>query len=698
MLAHKDKQPLLSVVDVDKLVYADQMELLYRSLGSSMLISVVLAGLWLAMIPGFDSSPYPQWWYIIFVLVALARIYLAVLFSRYRDKFSCRQWEVWFIASGVVTAILWAVGMAWAFPRLDVTHQALMLLFLAGLHMGALSSVAARPLPMPTFVLITAQPLLWQWTESYNQLPNVALVMFVFYWVVIAGNARRLYSATLKNFRLSHESRQSEQRFRSMVDSAGDALIVINQQGKIVDANRTANSMTGYSREQLVGMRFRQVGDVPSSQFFNKLRRLKRGEVLVEQTTYRNALGEEVPVSVSETLYSFDGNNYIVVVARDLSIQQLQQQELLHSRTKLDLHISKTPLAVIDWDQDFKVVSWNLGAERIFGYQAQEIIGHHAYGTIVDVSLTEQINEIWQQLMDDAGGYRSMGANLTKDGREIFCDWYNTPLLDHAGKVVGVASLVMDITDRVKIQREILAEKKKAEAANASKTKFLSRMSHELRTPLNAIIGFSALLRKEGANETFVNAIEASGQQLLAMINEVLDLSRLEQGKLKLYLRDVMLVDVVHEAVMAMTPMAKAKNIQIDVCDNCLLLEVFADRACLRQVLINLLSNAVKFSDNHSSIYLRANRLDDYVRLEVEDVGCGIPKNKQHLLFNEFERAGAEETNVSGTGIGLMISRHMIEEMGGEIGFESEEGKGSCFWLMLPTQKADAASLSLVDN
>ena len=684
MFAVKKSSDVFSGNDVAKLVYADQMDLLYRSLTISMFASIGLAALWLLLMASLTNSPWPVWWFTAVVLVSVLRMINAVAFRRYRLRHDCHFWEVLFIAGVIFSASLWAVAVAWIFPLLDVAHQALMVLFLAGLHMGALSTAAARPLPMPIFVVISILPMMWHWFGEYNQLPNATLIMFALYIMVIGGNARRLYNTTRKSIELGHESKRSEQRFRDIVDSAGDALLVMDVTGHVVDVNKTAMKLTGYDRESLLGKLLSDISLIAEDRFQRLLKQLEGGMVRMEETEFRAPEGKQIPVNVSASLYSLRGEVYVVMVVHDLTHQKRQDQELKLSRDKLGLHIKQTHMGVIDWDTNFCVTAWNPAAEKIFGFSENEILGRSAYETIVPTMAKEMVSDVWRRLIEHPGVHHSINENIRRDKTSIICDWNNTTLQDDDGQVLGVASMVMDVTGQVEAQKALVNAKTHAEEANRSKTKFLSRMSHELRTPLNAIIGFSSLLRKDGNRQDFIDAIETSGHHLLSMINEILDLARLEQGKLNLHLSEVSLSQIVREAMLAVMPMAEKEAIRINVCQNCGVLTVVADHNCLRQVLVNLLSNAVKYSGDGKEINIRAEEKGERIRLEVQDFGLGIAKDKHHLLFKEFERAGAEATNIGGTGIGLMISRHMMEEMGGEIGFISEEGKGSRFWLTVP--------------
>ena len=240
------------------------------------------------------------------------------------------------------------------------------------------------------------------------------------------------------------------------------------------------------------------------------------------------------------------------------------------------------------------------------------------------------------------------------------------------------------------LSNEIL-EKEKAEKQSSSKSDFLARMSHELRTPMNAILGFSQLLKIDfkkfeiSSLDESVDRILNAGEHLLNLINEVLDLSQIESGKLKVSLESVDLVRLKDELLELMGPIAKQEGIQlIDAIDNELKVFVTADQTRLKQVLLNLISNAIKYNRSRGTATLSCALEGDMATIKVSDSGQGIPKEKEADLFKPFERLGVEMTNIEGAGIGLTICKSLTELMGGTLDFTSQVGKGSCFFVKIP--------------
>ncbi|MDD5274213.1 MAG: ATP-binding protein, partial [Methylovulum sp.] len=300
----------------------------------------------------------------------------------------------------------------------------------------------------------------------------------------------------------------------------------------------------------------------------------------------------------------------------------------------------------------------------------------------------DQERELSQSLMDTGrcGPYEK--ELIRKDGSRYPVLVNGFVLSEASGRIV-IWSIIHDISERKQTEQLLEQAKLSAESASQAKSEFLTSMSHELRTPLNAIIGFAQLMEMGelaplvGEQKTAVNHIMESGRHLLQLINEILDLVRIESGKIEIKTEIVALPPLFSELIALSQPAASTRDIVLwQACNDDL--HVYADISRLRQILLNLLSNAIKYNQQNGKIRVSCYLANGYVRISITDTGMGIPNEHRHAIFQPFQRLGAERSNIEGTGIGLTVCKQLTEAMNGHIGFDSTVGEGSCFWIELP--------------
>jgi PAS domain S-box-containing protein len=275
------------------------------------------------------------------------------------------------------------------------------------------------------------------------------------------------------------------------------------------------------------------------------------------------------------------------------------------------------------------------------------------------------------------------------------------PVLGADGVLVNIGVIELDITERKEAEEDLRIAKDQADAANRAKSRFLSAMSHELRTPMNAILGFGQFLTfnpsepLHGRQGEYLDHILSSGDHLLNLINEILDLAQIESGKMTLAIEDVAPRAVIDESLTLIVSLADKNGVHmVDRADDGRLPRIRSDFTRFKQALVNLLSNAVKYNRPGGSVTLDAATTNDgMLRITVTDDGPGIPEDKHGGLFQPFNRLGAENSGIEGTGIGLTVTRQLVELTDGSIGFVSAEGAGSAFWIELPLIADDDAAL-----
>ncbi len=358
--------------------------------------------------------------------------------------------------------------------------------------------------------------------------------------------------------------------------------------------------------------------------------------------------------------------------------------ELMHQ--KQALHLQNTPLAIIEFDIDLNISEWNKAAEKIFGYTRTEAIDQNIMRLILPRDSSEDAERLWERLLNYEAVIGSVIENKTRSGALIFCEWFVTPLTDKKNDIVGIAAMALDITEKKHNELDIIKSKEEAEKANQAKSDFLSSMSHELRTPLNAILGFTQLLKYEKTltekQQSHINEIGKAGNLLLELVNQILDLARIEKGHLQLSMERINLAHVFKECQSMIMPLIEKNHLTLNI-NTEMNGYVVADYTRLKQVMLNLLSNAIKYNSKHGSVSLKVIQKDSTtLRISIIDTGQGISDELQSDIFQAFNRLDAS-TAIEGTGIGLSISKQLVEMMDGTIGVISSTNEGSEFWIEL---------------
>lgn len=341
---------------------------------------------------------------------------------------------------------------------------------------------------------------------------------------------------------------------------------------------------------------------------------------------------------------------------------------------------------------------FTLVSDRFFGVSGlsrHQIIGR-TVGDLLVSTIIADISDGWdvlQNMMEQRSPLVRYDMTLRgNDGRMIFARMDGKPVFDITGQFIGYRGTGRDVTQRKIVEARLDEARSEAERANAAKSHFLANMSHELRTPMNAILGFAQLLRAapgQGLTQTqksYVQHILDAGDHLLRLINEILDLARIEAGRIELSIESVDIVDLVRECSDMLDPLAAGQDITVTIENHDGPLHVMADRSRLKQILLNLGSNAIKYNRQGGSVRIGfgTSPTPGLQRILVCDTGIGIPQDMLRKVFEPFNRIGADRTAIEGTGIGLTVTRQLVEHMNGAIGVESTVGEGSTFWFDLP--------------
>jgi len=499
----------------------------------------------------------------------------------------------------------------------------------------------------------------------------------------------------------------------AILNSANFSSIATDDKGVIQLFNVGAERMLGYSAAEVVdritpadisdpqeviaraAALSLELGTAITPGFEALAFKASRGIEDIYELTYIRKDGTRFPAVVSVTALRDASLNVIgyLLIGTDNSARKLAEEKLRWTESSFRLMVeSVSDYAIVMLDPDGLVASWNTGAQRIKGYSADEILGRHfsSFYPADDVDSGKPQRDL--HAVTTGGRHEDEGWRVRKDGSLFWANIVFTAIRDQAGNLRGFAKLTRDLTERNKVEAILTNARAVAETANLAKSDFLSSMSHELRSPLNAILGFAQLMESDSPpptpsqGESIIQILNA-GWYLLELINEVLDLATIESGKLSMSLEPVLLNDLLLECHSMVEPLAQRRNLSMLLPRSDAPYCVNADRTRIKQVLINLLSNAIKYNTPGGSVAVdcSANAATGRVRITVTDTGAGLPPEKVAQLFQPFNRLGQETGGVEGTGIGLVVSKRLVELMAGVIGVESTVGTGSTFWVELPS-------------
>ncbi|HEV7485535.1 MAG TPA: PAS domain S-box protein, partial [Thermoanaerobaculia bacterium] len=498
----------------------------------------------------------------------------------------------------------------------------------------------------------------------------------------------------------------SDQRSRQLFDDApiGMAVVAVdNQQFKQVNARLA--EMVGYSEQELMT---RTPLDITHPEDLAETQRLAKEmlggtERCCVEKRYLRKSGDILWASRTACIIrGKDGRpRDFLIMVEDITERKRAEEAVREGQRKLEAALETNQL-IMDNSQDVictvdesgRFVTMNEASEALWGFSPDELIGRR-YMELVHPDDHLATENAAAEILDTGRLTDFVNRYIRKDGSIVSVLWSAS----WSASKKMLFCVAHDMTERSRIEAALREAKEEADRANYAKSEFLSRMSHELRTPLNAILGFGQLLERQNPTaqqRARVDHIMSAGRHLLNLINEVLDLSRIEAGHLQLSVEPVAVADVLEEALDLMRPLAAERAMQL-VVDARLDKDLFvlADRQRLKQVLLNLLTNAVKYTAIRGRIAVSVQHSGPTTtRIVVTDTGAGIATEKLVRLFTPFDRLDVEQSGVEGTGLGLALCQRLMHAMAGDIGVKSAAGKGSAFWIELPAVDSPLKALS----
>jgi PAS domain S-box-containing protein len=465
--------------------------------------------------------------------------------------------------------------------------------------------------------------------------------------------------------------------------------------GRILLVNPAVLTLLGWDEADVVGRTMVEAGFWARPE--ERSRMLEQlaggGRVRDLELTITTRTGERIVALTSITPVQFDGEACLVGHIYDATQARRLEAELRASEQRFRLLAENSTDVIARSSPDWTIEYMSPACRAVYGYEPEEMVGRSGWD-FIHADDQARLSSEFDAHLRDRGDVTNTYRVRRKDGSYVWVEAKTRTLCapgsDH---VIELHTSARDITDRKVAEAAVRRTTEAAERANHAKSEFLSRMSHELRTPLHAILGFSELLGGESLSPQLRDGlaqITRSGRHLLELINEVLDISAIERGDLRLSLEPVHVGLLIGEALDMIGPLADAGSISLPAPDERTLdCHVLADRQRLKQVLLNLLSNAVKYNISGGAVDIECIGCDgDLARIGVTDTGIGIAPQDHGRLFAAFERLGAETTDVEGTGLGLTLTKRLVEAMNGSIDVDSAVGRGTTFWVRLPVVQA----------
>jgi PAS domain S-box-containing protein len=680
---NKPNDALKSSWDVD----AKLLGIAYGRMRLNTLLTLLTSVIGALIFSLFPLVPMVAWMATLLVIVVAGYVLSAVFLRATPARDELAFWQHLLTIHYATAGAAWALGPTLMMAQVAGAQSTILVGILLSVCAVVTVSMAEQRAAMQAFLAAAlVPPAIAAWHIGGNAEQMVAVVL-------LGGLA-----ALLVVGRVSHQSvrtllqtqstlRESEERLRTLIEWLPVA-IGVHRAGVLIYVNPAAIKLFGAnSAQDLVGT---AVSDRVHPDFhqISKARIqsvLGQVEMPLTEMKYLKLDGTAMEVESQITSITYSGESAILFVARNISARKATERQLALFRRVFDSSSQCIGIA----DHKGRIIYQNPAQAQEIGYSDMEIVGQPFTMVMDENSVEKFATEIIGSVA--AGGDWAGEVPLQrKDGSRFISHSNISCIKEERGPNQYFFNIFSDFSEELARRSELAHAKVSAERANQAKSEFLSGMSHELRTPMNAILGFSQLMEYDDTlpdeHKDNVHEIIKAGHHLLELINEVLDLSKIESGHIGLSLEPVEVGAIVQECLNLIGPLAENRDIQLSH-GGLQGAAVRADRTRLKQVLINLLSNAIKYNREGGRV-----RLDvlpqgtDRLRILVTDTGPGIPAGRLGELFQPFNRLDAANSGIEGTGIGLAITRRIVESMGGTVDVESEVGVGSRFWIELPRE------------
>ena len=530
---------------------------------------------------------------------------------------------------------------------------------------------------------------------------GLALALIIAIWAFIWQS--RMRKKLLLQSKTLHES---EEKYRSIYENSNIAILLTVTNGQILSANKFACKLFDLTEEEICKTNRNDLFDKTDPKLANLFEEMKKNGHAKGEHTLLKKDGTKFQVELSSVIFTDkDGNERISLVIRDLTEHKLAEVALQESQGLYHSLVKHMPAGIFRKDSEGRYIFVNSLFCKIQGLALDEIIGktqHELFvykvhsssinseSNIAPPTMEMQTDHHHKMIMKTGKSIEIEEIHTNPDGTTYYLQVIKSPVFSFDGKIIGTQGIQYDITERKQTEAELIAAKEKAQESDRLKSAFLANMSHEIRTPLNSIIGFSGLICNQDfeseRHADFAQLINNNGKILLTVINDILDISKIESGQIKVIKHKFSVRQLITSIHQDFSLNAANKGIDILIAPSNSKEELIfqSDKDRIRQILNNLISNAIKFTEK-GRVIIGYKKINDFVQFYVKDTGIGIPKAHHNDIFERFRQIDTSTTRkYNGIGLGLPISKSLVELLGGSIWMESEEGIGSTFYFKLP--------------
>ncbi|MDN4503572.1 MHYT domain-containing protein [Alteromonadaceae bacterium BrNp21-10] len=610
------------------------------------------------------------------------------------------RYDITYFMLSILCAVTLAIVSLWIrfglrnYQKIELSE--LSLNFISALIMGvAISGMHYIGMLAARFIsyeeLVTAQ------SATDTTLLSVGITVITLFTTVFVLGVNLL----IKYRDVTFKAQSNETRLQAIMQTSVDGVVTFNAKGIVVSANQAVTKILGWQPNELIGQSIEKLTPNQRIADMHKFLDLKHEVAITgSEVKIMHKSGHQVPIRLVVGYVKLIDEDFFVAFISDISVRLEMEKELRDNEEKFRSLIGNIPGAAYrcNCDANWQMQFISDAVEGITGYSAEEFLR-----TDNDISFGHIIHpddeEHTQSVTNSENGFQIEYRIYHKDGSIRWVLDAGECIRDDLGNIVWLDGFLMDITERKKMENQLLQAKESAEQATAIKSEFLANMSHEIRTPMNAILGFSEiLLEADLPNEQrkHLSTISSAAHSLLHLIDDILDSAKMEKGKLTLERINFSLRQQLDLVISTMWVQARKKSLSLDLDIDPAVEEFYfgaPDR--IRQVLINLIGNAIKFT-KQGSVRLRVTQAEgDLIHFSIIDTGIGIAADHLQHIFDPFTQADASMTRrFGGTGLGTSISKQLVELMGGEISVSSTVGEGSCFEFSIPLAVGDKLAVS----